>query len=90
MGKAPWEGQVWVRDVAYSDIVLEFNAPGGVELDFFQGLSDNIIRLALALLSGLDGSSLLYVAFVVNIELPEGIGQGKDVALLELRVFPVQ
>jgi hypothetical protein len=42
----------------------------------------------LALLSRLDGSCLLYVAFVVNIELPEGIAEGKDVALLKLRVFP--
>jgi hypothetical protein len=36
----------------------------------------------------LDGRVLVDVALVVDVELSEGILERKDVALLELRVFP--
>lgn len=73
----------------YSDVVLKLDPPGGVKLDLLQGLSDNIVRLAFALLGSLDGGSLFYVALVVDVELPEGVGEREDIALLELGVFPV-
>lgn len=41
----------------------------------------------LCLLGGLDDGRLVEVAFVVNVELPEGILQAKDLALLELGVL---
>jgi hypothetical protein len=73
---------------AYPNVVLKLNSSRRVKLYFLQGLSDDIVRLTLALLCGLDGGGLFYITLVVDIELPEGIGKGKDVALLELRVFP--
>lgn len=44
----------------------------------------------LRLLRGLDDGSLVEVALVVDVELPEGILQAKDLALLELGVLPVR
>jgi hypothetical protein len=44
----------------------------------------------LRLLGGLDDCALVEVALVVNVELAEGILQAKDLALLELGVFPVR
>jgi hypothetical protein len=41
-------------------------------------------------LRGFDGSSLVNVPLVVNIELAEGVGEAKDVVLLELRKFPAR
>lgn len=38
---------------------------------------------------GLDGSGLVEVPLVVDIEALEGIGKGEDLVLLELRKFPV-
>lgn len=74
--------------VTYPDIVLELDPTGRVQLDLLQRLSDHIVGLALARLGGLDRGGLLYVALVVDVELVEGIGERKDVALLKLRVFP--
>lgn len=54
-------------------IVLELNAARGVKLDLLQRLSHNIVRLALALLGGLDGRSFVQVAMVVDVEFAEGI-----------------
>ena len=53
-------------------------------------MSHDVVRLVLRLLRGLDDCSLVEVALVVNVELPEGILQAKDLALLELGVFPVR
>jgi hypothetical protein len=39
-------------------------------------------------LRGLDSSSLVNIALVVHVQLAESIRQAKDVALLELRIFP--
>jgi len=45
--------------------------------------------LALALLRGFDGCSLVDVALILDVELAEGVGEVKDLVLLELRIFPV-
>jgi len=42
----------------------------------------------LGLLGGLDNGALVEVALIVEVELAEGILQAKDLALLELGVFP--
>jgi hypothetical protein len=44
----------------------------------------------LRLLRRLDHCGLVEVALVVNVELAEGILQAKDLALLELGVFPAR
>lgn len=72
------------------DIVLELHAPRGVKINLFEGLADNVIRLVLGLLSGLDGRRLVKISLVVNIEALEGIGKGKDLVLLELRKLPTR
>jgi hypothetical protein len=59
------------RDEAY--VILQLNSAGRVELDFLQGLPDDIVRLALALLSGLDSSGLVKVALVVDIKLAKSV-----------------
>jgi hypothetical protein len=74
--------------VTYPDVILELDSARRVQVNLLQCLSDHIVGLALALLGGLDRGGLLNVALVFNIELAEGIGEPKDVALLELRVFP--
>jgi hypothetical protein len=81
LGKGP-------QSKAYPDIVFELNASRGIELDFLQGLTDDIVGLALARLGGLDGGSLVNVSLVVDIELAEGVGEGEEIVLLELRKFP--
>jgi hypothetical protein len=44
----------------------------------------------LRLLRRLDDCALVEVALVVNVELAEGVLQAKDLALLELGVFPAR
>jgi hypothetical protein len=39
-------------------------------------------------LGGLDGGGLVNVPLVVDVELAEGVSEGEDVVLLELRKFP--
>jgi hypothetical protein len=52
-------------------------------------LAHDIVGLVLALLRGFDSGSFVEVSFVVNIKSLEGIGQGKDFVLLELRKLPI-
>lgn len=73
----------------YTDVVIELNPSGGVEIDLLQCLSYNIVGLSFASLGGLDSSSLVYISFVVDIELSEGICQAEYVALLELGELPM-
>lgn len=75
---------------AYADVVFEFYAPRRVQLDFLEGLSDDIVGLVLALLSGLDGRGFVEVALVVNVEALEGVGQGEDFVLGKLRKLPAE
>lgn len=44
----------------------------------------------LRLLRRFDHGCLIEIALIINIELAEGILQAKDLALLELRVFPAR
>jgi hypothetical protein len=44
----------------------------------------------LRLLRRLDDGALVEVALVVDVEPAEGVLQAKDLALLELRVFPAR
>lgn len=78
-----------VRLCTYADIVLQLDAPGGVEVDLLECLSHDIVGLSLAGLGRLDGSGLVYVALVVDIELAEGVCQAEYVVLLELGELPV-
>jgi hypothetical protein len=72
------------------DVVVQLDSPRAVELDLLQGLAHDIVRLVLGLLGGLDDGGLVEVALVVNVELAEGVLQAKDLALLELGVFPAR
>jgi len=72
----------------HADIVFQLDSSRRVELNVLQGLAHHVVGLALACLGGLDGSGLIDVPLVVDIELAEGIGEGEDVVLLELRKFP--
>lgn len=74
--------------VTYADIIFKLDSSRRIKFDFFKGLSNDIVRLALSLLSSLDGGSFVDVALVVDVEFAEGIRQTEDVALLELRIFP--
>lgn len=73
----------------YGDVVLELDTARRVEVNLFQGLSDDIVWLALALLGSFNGSSLVNVALVVNVELAESVAQAVDFVLGELRILPV-
>ena len=73
----------------YADIVFQLHPPGGVEVDLLECLSHDIVRLALAGLGCLDGSGLVYVTLVVDIELAECVCQAEYVVLLELGELPV-
>lgn len=73
----------------YANVVLQLHPPRGVEVDLLQCLSHDIVRLALAGLGCLDGSGLVYVTLVVDIELSEGVCQAEYVVLLELGELPV-
>ena len=68
----------------------QLDAPRAIELDLLQGLAHDIVRLVLGLLGGLDDGGLVEVALVVDVELTEGVLQAKDLALLELGVFPAR
>ena len=59
--------------MTYADIVFELDTSGGIELNLFQRLTDNIVWLALAGLGSLDGGGLVNVALVVDVELAEGV-----------------
>jgi hypothetical protein len=72
------------------DVVVQLDSPRAVELDLLQGLAHDIVRLVLGLLGGLDDGGLVEVALVVDVELAEGVLQAKDLALLELGVFPAR
>jgi hypothetical protein len=74
----------------YPDVVLQLDSPGGIKLNLLQCLTDHIVRLALACLRGLDGGRLVNVPLVVDVELAEGVGEGEDVILLELRKLPAR
>jgi hypothetical protein len=76
------------RKRTYPNVIFQFYSSGRVELDLLQCLTDNIVGLALARLGGLDGGCLVNVPLIIDVELAEGIGQGEDVVLLELRKFP--
>lgn len=43
----------------YTNVILQFDSSGGVEFDLLQGLSHNIVGLALAGLGSFDGSGLV-------------------------------
>jgi hypothetical protein len=79
-------GRIWT----YPDVVFQLDSPGRIKFNILQCLADHIIRLTFACLRGFDGSSLVNVPLVVNIELAEGVGEAKDVVLLELRKFPAR
>jgi hypothetical protein len=74
----------------YPNVVFQLDSPGRVELNILQRLADHIVGLALAGLRGLDGGGLVNVPLVVDVELAEGVGEGEDVILLELRKFPAR
>lgn len=61
-------------DQTYSNVVLQLDSPGRIEFDILQCLANDIVRLALACLGSLDGSGLVNVTLVVDIELAEGVG----------------
>ena len=82
--RAPSNANRWT----YPDVVLQFHSSRGIELDILQGLANHIVGLALACLGGLDGGGLVNVPLVVDVELAEGVSEGEDVVLLELRKFP--
>lgn len=68
--KSPFPRILWA---AYANVVFELNSFGGVKIDLLQGLSHNIVRLALAGCGSLDGGGLVYVSLVVDIEPAKGI-----------------
>jgi hypothetical protein len=74
----------------YINIVVQLDSPRAVEFDLLQRLSHHIVRLVLRLLRRLDDGALVEVALVVDVEPAEGVLQAKDLALLELRVFPAR
>jgi hypothetical protein len=55
------------------DIVIQLDTSRTVQLDLFQGLSDDVVRLSLAVLGSLDRGRFIDVALVVDVELSEGI-----------------
>lgn len=73
-----------------SNIVLKLNSSGRVKVHLFQSLTNNIVRLALALLGRLDCGSLVKVAFIVDVKALKRIRQGKNFVLLKLRKFPTR
>lgn len=76
--------------LTHADIVLQFDTPGGVELDLLQGLAHDIIWLALALLRCFDSCGLVQVTLVVDIEALEGIGEGEYFVLLKLGKLSIE
>jgi hypothetical protein len=55
------------------DVVVQLDAPRTVQLNLFQCLSDHIVRLSLAVLRSFDGSRLVDITLVVDVELSEGV-----------------
>lgn len=72
----------------YVDIILKLDTSGAVEFYTFQSLTNDIIRLALRLLSCFDHGSFIEVAAVVDVQLVECILKSKDLALVQLREPP--
>lgn len=70
------------------DVVIEFYSPRAIQLNLFQRLTDDIVRLSFRVLRRLDRSRFIDVALVVYIEFSEGVGKAEDIRLLELRVLP--
>lgn len=70
------------------NIVFEFHSARAIKLNLFQGLSNNIIGLALGLLGSLYDSRLVQITSVIEIQLLERILKRKDFALFKLREFP--
>lgn len=68
----------------HADVIFQLDPSRGVELNLLQRLADDIVWLALALLGGLDRGGLVQVAFVVYVELAEGIREAEDLVLREL------
>lgn len=75
--------------MAHIDIIVKFNAPRAIQLNFFQCLTDHIVGLTLGALRRFDDSGLVKGAFVVDIEFAKGIRECEDFILLELRIFPI-
>jgi hypothetical protein len=73
--------------VVYINIVVQLYSSRAVQLDLLEGLSHNIVGLALRVLSGLDDGGFVYIALVIDIHVLEGIGKLEDLILVELRVF---
>lgn len=78
----------WLHRTTNIQIVFELHSSRAVQLNVFQCLADNIVRLFLRLLRGLDHSRLIQIALVVDIQLPESVLQREEVTLLELRELP--
>lgn len=76
-----------IEGSTYINIVVKLYSPRAVKFNLFQRLSNDIVWLPLGVLGGLDDCRLVYVAFVVDIELSEGVLQLEDLILLELRVL---
>lgn len=78
----------WLHRTTNIQIVFELHSSRAVQLNVFQCLADNIVRLFLRLLRGLNHSGLIQIALVIDIQLPESVLQREEVALLELRELP--
>jgi len=76
------------EDATHIDIVIQLHSPRAIQFNLLQRLSHNIVRLTLAILDCAGGGCFVEVAFIVYVQLPEGILQPKDIRLLELRVLP--
>ena len=62
------------RDVCtHTDVIFELNTPGRIQLNLLQGLSHDIVWLALALLGRFDGGCLIDIALIVDVKLAECI-----------------
>ena len=70
------------------DIVLEFDSPRAVQLNFLQRLSHDVVRLVFGVLGRFDDGRFVEIALVVDVQLAEGVLQAEDFRLLELRIFP--
>jgi hypothetical protein len=76
--------------VVYINIIVQLYSSRAVQLNLLEGLSHDIVWLALRVLGGLDDGGFIYVALVVDIHVLEGIGELEDLILIELRVFSIQ
>lgn len=78
------------KSQTHTDVIVQLDSPGGIELHLFQSLAYNVVRLSLTCLSRLDRSGLVDVAFVVDVELAKSILQAEYLVLLKLRILPAQ